>query len=192
MGILKLKRVRGASLNSRKYTENVRWHILNFYANGRCTFLDFEKWRNNKLRAHTSPLLCTVLCAQNVQRTVQCMDIYISVNSRNAGKSVEVTFSFIIIYSVCTRLLFGPTGVPSLLENSPLLGPYRRPTPRVLGGSYEGGRFLMSKIPLHIFFHTQPFVEFLFFTTPRHAPRRCCSHRSPRTVLWVLGGCASF
>jgi hypothetical protein len=28
------------------------------------------------------------------------------------------------------------------------LGPYRRPMPRVLGGSQEGGRFLMGEVPL--------------------------------------------
>ena len=30
------------------------------------------------------------------------------------------------------------------------LGPYRRPMPRVLGGSYGGGRFLMSEVPLWV------------------------------------------
>ena len=29
-----------------------------------------------------------------------------------------------------------------------LLGPYLRPMPRVLGGSYGGGRFLMSEVTL--------------------------------------------
>ena len=28
------------------------------------------------------------------------------------------------------------------------LGPYRRPMPRVLGGSQGGGRFLMGEVPL--------------------------------------------
>ena len=28
------------------------------------------------------------------------------------------------------------------------LGPYRRPMPRVLGGSVGGGRFFMSEVPL--------------------------------------------
>ena len=29
-----------------------------------------------------------------------------------------------------------------------LLGPYRRPMPWVLGGSYGGGSFLMGEVPL--------------------------------------------
>ena len=32
-------------------------------------------------------------------------------------------------------------------ERNPL-GPYRRPMPGVIGGSYRGGRFLMSEVPL--------------------------------------------
>ena len=31
------------------------------------------------------------------------------------------------------------------------LGPYRRPLPRVLGGSYGGGRFLMSEVLLYVY-----------------------------------------
>ena len=34
----------------------------------------------------------------------------------------------------------------SLIRNRTLLGPYRRPMPRVLGGSQRGGRFLMGEI----------------------------------------------
>ena len=37
------------------------------------------------------------------------------------------------------------TGVPQ--RKHPSLGPYRRPTPRVLRGSYGGGRFLMGEVP---------------------------------------------
>jgi len=33
-------------------------------------------------------------------------------------------------------------------ENAPPLGPYRRPMPRVPGGSYAGGRFLMGEVLL--------------------------------------------
>ena len=36
----------------------------------------------------------------------------------------------------------------SLIRNNLLLGPYRRPMPRVLGGSYGGRIFLMSEVPL--------------------------------------------
>ena len=36
----------------------------------------------------------------------------------------------------------------SLITPPPLLGPYRRPMPRVLGGSWEGGRFLVIGVPL--------------------------------------------
>ena len=38
----------------------------------------------------------------------------------------------------------------SLIRDRTPLGPYRRPVPRVLGGSYWGGRFLMSEVPLYI------------------------------------------
>ena len=38
-------------------------------------------------------------------------------------------------------------GTPLKRKRSPL-GPYRRPVPRVLGGSQGGGRFLMSEVPL--------------------------------------------
>ena len=36
----------------------------------------------------------------------------------------------------------------SLMRNRNHLGPYHRPMPRVLGGSKEGGRFLMGEVPL--------------------------------------------
>jgi hypothetical protein len=36
----------------------------------------------------------------------------------------------------------------SLVRKRTPLGPYRRSIPRVLGGSYGGGRFLMSEVPL--------------------------------------------
>ena len=36
----------------------------------------------------------------------------------------------------------------SLMRNRIPLGPYRRPMPRVLGGSLGGERFLMSEGPL--------------------------------------------
>ena len=36
----------------------------------------------------------------------------------------------------------------SPIKNAPPLGPYSRPIPRVLGGSWGGGRFLMSEVPL--------------------------------------------
>jgi hypothetical protein len=35
-------------------------------------------------------------------------------------------------------------------KETPPLGPYRRPMPRVLGGSWEGGRFLMGEVPLYL------------------------------------------
>jgi len=34
-------------------------------------------------------------------------------------------------------------------KTPPPLGPYRRPMPRVLGGSSGGVRFLMSEVPLY-------------------------------------------
>jgi hypothetical protein len=40
------------------------------------------------------------------------------------------------------------TGVPHLRKCTPL-GPYRRPMPRVLGGSWGGGRFLTGEVPLY-------------------------------------------
>ena len=36
----------------------------------------------------------------------------------------------------------------SLIRNCPPVGPYRRPMPRVLGGSWVGGRCLMGEAPL--------------------------------------------
>ena len=36
----------------------------------------------------------------------------------------------------------------SLIRQRNPLGPYRTPVPRDLGGSYEGGRFLMGEVPL--------------------------------------------
>ena len=36
----------------------------------------------------------------------------------------------------------------SLARKRNPLGPYRRPMPRVLGGSLGGGRFLMGEVPL--------------------------------------------
>ena len=38
----------------------------------------------------------------------------------------------------------------SLMSKRTPLGPYRRPMPRVLGGSYGGGRFLVAEVPLHM------------------------------------------
>ena len=37
----------------------------------------------------------------------------------------------------------------SLIRKRLPLGPYRRPTPRVLWGSQGGGRFLMGEVPLY-------------------------------------------
>ena len=37
----------------------------------------------------------------------------------------------------------------SLIRNTPLLGTFSRTAPRVLWWSYEGGRFLMSEVPLY-------------------------------------------
>jgi len=37
----------------------------------------------------------------------------------------------------------------SLIRKRTPLGPFRRPMPRVLGGSWRGGRFLMSEVPLY-------------------------------------------
>ena len=36
----------------------------------------------------------------------------------------------------------------SLIRKRTPLGPYRRPMPKVLGGSQGGGRFLMGEVPL--------------------------------------------
>ena len=36
----------------------------------------------------------------------------------------------------------------SLIRQRTPLGPYRRPMPRVLGGSEGGGRFFMGEVPL--------------------------------------------
>ena len=36
-----------------------------------------------------------------------------------------------------------------LIRNSPPLGSYSRNVPRVLGESWDGGRFLMSEVPLY-------------------------------------------
>ena len=41
----------------------------------------------------------------------------------------------------------GVPGVPHLQENAPPLGPYRRPMPSGLGGSWGGG-VLMGEVPL--------------------------------------------
>ena len=38
----------------------------------------------------------------------------------------------------------------SLIRKRTPLGPYSRPTPRVLGGSLGGGRFIMGEVPLSI------------------------------------------
>jgi hypothetical protein len=55
------------------------------------------------------------------------------------------------------RRALGPSTLPlnvpeyrgtSLIRNRTLLGPYRRPLPRVLGESYGGGCFLMSEVAL--------------------------------------------
>ena len=41
-----------------------------------------------------------------------------------------------------------PYRVTSLIRKRTLPGPYRRLTPRVIGGSWGGGRFLMGEVPL--------------------------------------------
>ena len=42
----------------------------------------------------------------------------------------------------------GFTRGTSLKRKRTALGPYRRPMPRVLGGSWGGGHFLVSEVPL--------------------------------------------
>ena len=46
-------------------------------------------------------------------------------------------------------VVFGYRGTLPTSKRTPL-GPYRRPVPKVLGGSYGGGRFLMSEVPLYL------------------------------------------
>ena len=45
-----------------------------------------------------------------------------------------------------THLLYRGT---SLIRKRTPLGPHRRPMPRVIWWSWEGGRFLMSEVPLY-------------------------------------------
>ena len=42
----------------------------------------------------------------------------------------------------------GPHRGTSLIRKRTPLGPYRRPIPRLLWGSQDGVRFLMSEVPL--------------------------------------------
>ena len=46
-------------------------------------------------------------------------------------------------YSLCRY-----RGTSPIRKRTPL-GPYRRPMPRILGGSEGGGRFLMGEVPLY-------------------------------------------
>ena len=58
----------------------------------------------------------------------------------------------------------------SLTRKQPPLGPYRRPMPRVLGGSLGGGRFLMGEEPL-------------YFLGPTHLPSESMTpHPTPDTL----------
>ena len=50
-----------------------------------------------------------------------------------------------------TRRARGVYKGSSLVRNTPLLGPYRRPVRRVLGGSSGVGRFLMGEVPLYVY-----------------------------------------
>ena len=46
--------------------------------------------------------------------------------------------------------MFGRCRVTSITRKRTPQGPYRRSMPRVLGGSWGGGRFLVSKVPLYL------------------------------------------
>ena len=50
-------------------------------------------------------------------------------------------------FCVPTELLRAYMGTSLTRKRTPL-GPYRRPVPRVLGGSKGGGRFRMGEVPL--------------------------------------------
>ena len=55
---------------------------------------------------------------------------------------------YVYIYTHTYRCLGTYRGTSLTRKRTPL-GPYRRPMPRVLGGSEGVGRFLMSKVPLY-------------------------------------------
>ena len=59
-----------------------------------------------------------------------------------------------------------PVSHPTHTQRTPL-GPYRRPMPRVLGGSWESGRFLMGEVPLN----------------PRDAVCWCAAYRADASAL---------
>ena len=52
--------------------------------------------------------------------------------------------------STIPSLRLPPYRGTSLTKTRPPLGPYCRPMPRVLWGSWGGGRLLMSEVPLYI------------------------------------------
>ena len=53
------------------------------------------------------------------------------------------------LYIVCCQVFWVPYRSTSLTRIRTHLGPYRRPMPRVLGGSQGVGRFLMGEVPLY-------------------------------------------
>ena len=62
------------------------------------------------------------------------------------GKSCRATSSPLEGYVFKVAQITGGT---SLTRKGTLLEPYRRPMPKVLGGSYGGGRCLMSEVSLY-------------------------------------------
>ena len=69
-------------------------------------------------------------------------------------------FTRLIMAGVTVNIATPASGAPNavyrglfhLQENAPPPGPYRRHMPRVLGGSYGVGRFLMGEVPLYTLF----------------------------------------
>ena len=73
----------------------------------------------------------------------------VSPSRRNCGRCFRSEIDGVENGERAVKLPQSPYGGTSLIRKRPPLGLYRRPMVRVLGGSYGGGRFLMSKVPLY-------------------------------------------
>ena len=62
------------------------------------------------------------------------------------SSSLQTAFG-ISVQGLLERLQYRST---SLIRKCHLLGPYRGPMPRVIGGLQGGGRFLMGEVPLYV------------------------------------------
>ena len=96
--------------------------------------------------------LCTYRGASPIRKRSPPSDLprTLGIGLRQGARGVRFLVSEVPLYISAPRQRRRTLHIGYRGTSPPPLGPYRRPMPRVLGGSEGGGRFLMGEIPLYM------------------------------------------